>query len=110
MTDTGGAPAGEETQKSGGSPPAFQWKVPDNWGNKAREAVVAAHEGEIHNDYLPPTDEEVTIVQNLIAGVSDMEQKYLGQLDDVTLIRFVRGFTLNQWAKLPLEEATKKNS
>eukprot|EP00750_Incisomonas_marina_P015753 INCI18601.1.p2 GENE.INCI18601.1~~INCI18601.1.p2 ORF type:complete len:416 (-),score=89.60 INCI18601.1:2332-3579(-) len=101
------AAGGEEVVPATSDGP-FEWTPPESWGDAGRAAVLAKHEGkEISSDYLPPTDEELEIIKSVVKGVADVPAAKT-ELDDMTLLRFVRGFTLNQWAKLPVEEAVEK--
>jgi len=106
MSDGGGAKKEEVVPATAEGP--FEWKVPEGWGDAGREAAKAKFPGEeISNDYLPPSDEEVELIKKLVDGVKDVPAAQT-ELDDITLLRFLRGFTLNQWAKLPREEALEK--
>lgn len=118
MADEGGAgkktaaaaPSAASASSSSSDGPLV-WTPPEGWGSAARDALLSALKEksieDVHNDYLPPTDDEVAIIRNLVAGVADMPEAKT-ELDNVSLLRYVRGFTLNQWAKLPVEEATEK--
>lgn len=113
MATEGGAekantPSAAEAEVSSGE---VGFQIPAGWGDAGRAAVIAKFEAEgvtgIDNDYLPPSDEEVAIIKQLVAGVADMEQAKT-ELEAVALLRFCRGFTLNQFQKLPREEAVAK--